>query len=34
MLNLMSDLDEDEDVSNVYANFDIPQDVMDKLSGE
>jgi YebC/PmpR family DNA-binding regulatory protein len=34
MLNLMSDLDDDEDVSNVYANFDIPQEVMDKLSGE
>jgi YebC/PmpR family DNA-binding regulatory protein len=32
MLKLMSELDEDEDVSNVYANFDIPQEVMDKLS--
>jgi transcriptional/translational regulatory protein YebC/TACO1 len=34
MLKLMSELDDDEDVSNVYANFDIPQEVMDKLSGE
>jgi YebC/PmpR family DNA-binding regulatory protein len=34
MLKLMSDLDDDEDVQGVYSNFDIPQDVMDKLSGE
>jgi YebC/PmpR family DNA-binding regulatory protein len=32
MLKLMSELDDDEDVQNVYANFDIPQEVMDKLS--
>jgi YebC/PmpR family DNA-binding regulatory protein len=34
MLKLMQELDDDEDVSNVYANFDIPQEVMDKISGE
>jgi len=34
MLNLMNALDEDEDVQNVYANFDIPQEIMDKLSRE
>jgi YebC/PmpR family DNA-binding regulatory protein len=32
MLKLMSALDDDEDVQNVYANFDIPQEVMDKIS--
>ena len=34
MLKLMSALDDDEDVQNVYANFDIPQDVMDKMGNE
>jgi len=32
MLKLMNALDENDDVQNVYANFDIPQEVMDKLS--
>jgi len=32
MLKLMQELDDDEDVSNVYANFDISQEVMDKIS--
>ncbi len=33
MLKLMGALDEDDDVQNVYANFDMPPDVMEKLSG-
>lgn len=32
MLKLMNALEENDDVQNVYANFDIPQDVMEKLS--
>ena len=32
MLNLMSELDEQDDVRNVYANFDIPKEVMEKVS--
>lgn len=32
MLKLMNALDEMDDVQNVYANFDIPQEVMEKLS--
>lgn len=32
MLKLMNALDENDDVQNVYANFDIPQEIMDKLS--
>ncbi len=31
MLKLMSALEEDEDVSNVYANFDIPDEIMEKF---
>ena len=31
MLRLMDALDEDEDVQNVYANFDIPQEEMDRI---
>src|ERR1035437_250535 len=34
MLKLMEALEEHEDTSNVYANFDIPKEVMDKLSTE
>jgi len=34
MLKLMDALEENEDVQNVYANFDIPQEVMDKMSNE
>jgi YebC/PmpR family DNA-binding regulatory protein len=34
MLKLMNALDEDEDVQNVYANFDIPQEIMDRISQE
>ncbi|MFA4917071.1 MAG: YebC/PmpR family DNA-binding transcriptional regulator [Syntrophales bacterium] len=32
MLKLMEKLEDNDDVQNVYANFDIPDDVMDKLS--
>ncbi len=31
MLRLMNALEEDEDVSNVYANFDIPEEVMNQF---
>jgi YebC/PmpR family DNA-binding regulatory protein len=31
MLTLMDKLDEDEDVSQVYANFDIPNEIMEKF---
>ncbi|MFO7783352.1 MAG: YebC/PmpR family DNA-binding transcriptional regulator [Thermodesulfobacteriota bacterium] len=31
MLNLMEALEDNEDVSNVYANFDIPDDVMEAM---
>ncbi len=33
MLKLMEALEEDDDVSNVYANFDISDDVMEKFGG-
>jgi YebC/PmpR family DNA-binding regulatory protein len=32
MLSLMDDLEEDDDVKNVYANFDISKEEMEKLS--
>lgn len=32
LLKLLEVLDESEDVQNVYANFDIPDAVMQKLS--
>lgn len=32
MVNLMSGLEDNDDVSNVYANFDIPDEVMEALS--
>jgi transcriptional/translational regulatory protein YebC/TACO1 len=32
MLNLMQALEDNDDVSNVYANFDIPDEVMEALS--
>ena len=32
ILGLMEDLDENDDVQNVYANFDIPEDIMAKIS--
>jgi len=32
MVNLMSGLEDNDDVSNVYANFDIPDEVMEGLS--
>jgi len=32
MLKLMDALDEDEDVQNVYANFDISPEEMDRIS--
>jgi len=31
MLNLMEALEENDDVNNVYANFDIPDEVMEAL---
>jgi transcriptional/translational regulatory protein YebC/TACO1 len=33
VLKLLDALDENDDVQNVYANFDIPDAVMQKLSG-
>ena len=33
VLALMEDLEEHEDVQNVYANFDMPDEVMDTLAG-
>ncbi len=33
MLRLMNALEDDEDVSNVYANFDIPDEIMEKFEG-
>ncbi len=32
MLNLMESLEENDDISHVYANFDIPDEVMEALS--
>ncbi len=32
MLKLMEKMEDNDDVQNVYANFDIPDDVMEKLS--
>ena len=34
MLKLMDALDEDDDVQNIFSNFDIPQDVMDKIGNQ
>ncbi len=34
MLHLMDALDDNDDIQNVYANFDIPNDVMEKISQE
>jgi transcriptional/translational regulatory protein YebC/TACO1 len=31
MINLMETLEENDDVNNVYANFDIPDDVMEAI---
>lgn len=33
ILALMEDLEDNDDVQNVYANFDIPDEIMEKLSG-
>ena len=33
ILNLMEEFDDHDDVQNVYANFDIPDDVMAKIEG-
>jgi transcriptional/translational regulatory protein YebC/TACO1 len=33
VLKLLDALDENDDVQNVYANFDIPDEVAQKLSG-
>jgi transcriptional/translational regulatory protein YebC/TACO1 len=32
VIALMEDLEDHEDVQNVYANFDIPDDIMTQLS--
>jgi transcriptional/translational regulatory protein YebC/TACO1 len=32
VMKLLDVLDEDDDVQNVYANFEIPEDIMQKLS--
>ncbi len=32
MLKMMEKLEDNDDVQNVYANFDIDEDVMEKLS--
>jgi transcriptional/translational regulatory protein YebC/TACO1 len=32
MLMMMEKLEDNDDVQNVYANFDIDEDVMEKLS--
>jgi len=32
MLRLMDELDNNDDVQNVYANFDIPKEIMEKVS--
>jgi YebC/PmpR family DNA-binding regulatory protein len=32
VLKFMEALDEDEDVSNVYSNFDIPEDILNKIA--
>jgi YebC/PmpR family DNA-binding regulatory protein len=34
MLELMDDLENHDDVQNSYANFDIPEDIMEKLAAE
>lgn len=34
VIKLMEALDDLDDVQNVYANFDIPEDVLEKLSGD
>lgn len=34
ILKLMETLEEDEDVTNVYSNFDIPDEIMEKLGNE
>ena len=34
LLELMEALEEHEDVQNVYANFDIPDEEMAKLAGQ
>jgi transcriptional/translational regulatory protein YebC/TACO1 len=31
MIKLMDALEEDDDVSNVYANFDIPNEILEEL---
>ena len=32
MLKLIAALDDDDDVQDVYSNFEIPDDVMEKLA--
>jgi transcriptional/translational regulatory protein YebC/TACO1 len=33
MLRLMEKLEDNDDVQNVYANFDISDEIMEKMSG-
>ncbi|MBN1494308.1 YebC/PmpR family DNA-binding transcriptional regulator [Candidatus Peregrinibacteria bacterium] len=33
VLNLIEALEEDDDVNNVYANFDIPEEILNKVAG-
>jgi len=33
MLQLMEELEEHDDVQNVYANFDIPEEIMAAMTG-
>jgi len=32
MLKLMEQMEDNDDVQNVYANFDIPDEIMERLS--
>jgi transcriptional/translational regulatory protein YebC/TACO1 len=34
VVRLMSELEDHDDVQNVYANFDIPEDVLQQVAGE
>ena len=33
VLRLMDAIEDQDDVQNVFSNFDIPQDIMDKVAG-
>jgi len=34
MMNLMEDLEDHDDIQEVYSNFDIPADVMEQIERE